>query len=104
MSTVSGDSDSIQSIITVYDGVVCEADSPPVRIRNLLTRGNCVFSWGNVCKDDSMADLSSNGRNSDIADMSDFSEEEDEAWEEVGPCGDEQPNIWTNCVGEDTDC
>ena len=32
----------------------------------------------------------------------DFSEEEDEAWEEVGPCGDEQPNIRTNCVGEDT--
>ena len=39
MSTVSGDSDSIQSMITVYDGVVCEADSPPVRIRNVLTRG-----------------------------------------------------------------
>ena len=39
MSTVSGDSDSIQSIITVYDGVVCEADSLPVRIRNVFIRG-----------------------------------------------------------------
>ena len=34
--------------------------------------------------------------------MSDFSEEEDEAWEEVGPCEDVQPNIWTDWVGEDT--
>ena len=102
MSTVSGDSDSIQSIITVYDGVVCEADSPPVRIRNVLTRGIVSSRGGTYGKDDSMSDLSSNGRNSDIAAMSDFSEEEDEAWEEVGPCGDEEPNIRTNCVGEDT--
>ena len=102
MSTVSGDSDSIQSIITVYDGVVCEADSPPVRIRNVLTRGIVSSRGGTYGKDDSMSDLSSNGRNSDIAAMSDFSEEEDEAWEEVGPCGDEQPNIRTNCVGKDT--
>ena len=102
MSTVSGDSDSIQSIITVYDGVVCEADSPPVRIRNVRTRGIVSSRGGTYGKDDSMSDLSSNGRNSDIAAMSDFSEEEDEAWEEVGPCGDEQPNIRTNYVGEDT--
>ena len=102
MSTVSGDSDSIQSIITVYDGVACEADSPPVRIRNVLTRGIVSSRGGTYGKDDSMADLSSNGRNSDIAAMSDFSEEEDEAWEEVGPCGDEQPNIRTNWVGKDT--
>ena len=102
MSTVSGNSDSIQSIITVYDGFVCEADSPPVRMRNVLTRGIVSSRGGTYGKDDSMSDLSSNGRNSDIAAMSDFSEEEDEAWEEVGPCGDEQPNIQTNCVGEDT--
>ena len=102
MSTVSGNSDSIQSIITVYDGVVCEADSPPVRMRNVLTRGIVSSRGGTYGKHDSMSDLSSNGRNSDIAAMSDFSEEEDEAWEEVGPCGDAQPNIQTNCVGEDT--
>ena len=100
MSTVSGNSDSIQSIITVYDGVVCEADSPPVRVRNVLTRGIVSSRGGTYGKHDSMSDLSSNGRNSDIAAMSDFSE--DEAWEEVGPCGDAQPNIQTNCVGEDT--
>ena len=102
MSTVSGISDSIQSIITVYDGFVCEADSPPVRIRNVLTRGIVSSRGGTYGQEDSMSDLSSNGRNSDIAAMSDFSEEEDEAWEEVGPCGDEQPNIQTNCVGKDT--
>ena len=102
MSTVSSNSDSIQSIITVYDGVVCEADSPPVLVRNVLTRGIVSSRGGTYGKHDSMADLSSNGRNSDIAAMSDFSEEEDEAWEEVGPCGDAQPNIRTDCVGEDT--
>ena len=102
LSTVSGNSDSIQSIITVYDGVVCEADSPPVRVRNVLTRGIVSSRGGTYGKHDSMSDLSSNGRNSDIAAMSDFSEEEDEAWEEVGPCGDAQPNIQTNCVGKDT--
>ena len=102
MSTVSGNSDSIQSIITVYDGVVCKADSPPVRVRNVLTRGIVSSRGGTYGKHDSMSDLSSNGRNSDIAAMSDFSEEEDDAWEEVGPCGDAQSNIQTNCVGEDT--
>ena len=102
MSTVSGNSDSIQSIITVYGGVVCEADSPPVLVRNVLTRGIVSSRGGTYGKHDSMSDLSSNGRNSDIAAMSDFSEEEDEAWEEVGPCGDAQPNIRTTCVGEDT--
>ena len=57
---------------------------------------------GTYGKYDSISDLSSNGRNSDIAAMSDFSEEEDEAWEEVGPCEDVQPNIRTDWVGEDT--
>ena len=102
MSTVSANSDSIQSIITVYGGVVCEADSPPVLVRNVLTRGIVSSRGGTYGKHDSMSDLSSNGRNSDIAAMSDFSEEEDEAWEEFGPCGDAQPNIRTDWVGEDT--
>ena len=102
MSTVSGNSDSIQSIITVYGGVVCEADSPPVLVRNVNTRGVVSSRGGTYGKHDSMSDLSSNGRNSDIAAMSDFSEEEDEAWEEVGPCEDVQPNIRTDWVGEDT--
>ena len=92
MSTVSDDSDSIQSIITVY--------SPPVLVRNVLTRGIVSSRGGTYGKHDSMSDLSSNGHNSDIAAMSDFSEEEDEAWEEVGTCEDVQPNIRTDWVGE----
>ena len=92
MSTVSDDSDSIQSIITVY--------SPPVLVRNVLTRGIVSSRRETYGKHDSMSDLSSNGHNSDIAAMSDFSEEEDEAWEEVGTCEDVQPNIRTDWVGE----
>ena len=92
MSTVSDDSDSIQSIITVY--------SPPVLVRNVLTRGIVSSRGGTYGKHDSMSDLSSNGHNSDIAAMSDFSEEEDEAWEKVGTCEDVQPNIRTDWVGE----
>ena len=50
---------------------------------------------------DSMSYLSTNGHNSDIAAMSDFSDEEDEPREEVGPHDDVQPNIRTNCVSYD---
>ena len=92
MSTVSDDSDSIQSIITVY--------SPPVLVRNVLTKGIVSSRGGTYGKHDSMSDLSSNGHNSDIAAMSDFSEEEDEAWEEVGTSEDVQPKIRTDWVGE----
>ena len=43
MSTYSGESDSIQSVKTVYGGVACQADSPIVLLRNMDTRG-IVFS------------------------------------------------------------
>ena len=49
-----------------------------------------------------MSYLSTNGHNSDIAAMSDFSDEEDESWEEVGTHDDVQPNIRTDWVGNDT--
>ena len=48
-----------------------------------------------------MSYLSTNGHNSDIAAMSDFSDEEDEPREEVGPHDDVQPNIRTVCVSYD---
>ena len=57
---------------------------------------------GTYGKHDSMSYLSTNGHNSDIAAMSDFSDEEDEPREEVGPYEDVQPNIQTDWVGEDT--
>ena len=102
MSTVSGNSDSIQSIKTVYGGVVSEADSPPVLLRNMNTRGVVSSHRGTYGQHDSMSYLSTNGHNSDIAAMSDFSDEEDEPREEVGPYEDVQPNIRTDWVGEDT--
>ena len=49
-----------------------------------------------------MSYLSTNGYNSDIAAMSDFSDEEDEPREEDGPHEDVQPNIRTDWVGNDT--
>ena len=102
MSTYSGESDSIQSIKTVYGGVASQADSPIVLLRNMDTRG-VVFSHKETYgKHDSMSYLSTNGHNSDIAAMSDFSDEEDEPREEVGPYEDVQPKIRTDWVGNDT--
>ena len=104
MSTDSGNSDSIQSIKTVYGGVASQADSPLVLLRNMDTyTREVVFSHKEKYgKHDSMSCLSTNGHNSDIAAMSDFSDEEDEPREEVGPHDDVQPNIRTDWVGNDT--
>ena len=102
MSTYSGESDSIQSVKTVYGGVACQADSPIVLLRNMDTRGVVFSHKGTYGKHDSMSYLSTNGHNSDIAAMSDFSDEEDEPREEVGPYEDVQPNIRTDWVGDDT--
>ena len=101
MSTYSGDSDSIQSVKTVYGGVACQADSPVVQLRNMDARGVMHPQRRKDGKHDSMSWLSTNGHNSDIADMEDFSDEEEEPWEEVGPSEDVQPNIRTVCIGND---
>ena len=97
MSTYSGESDSIQSVKTVYGDVACQADSPIVQLGNMDTRGVVFSHKGTYGKHDSMSYLSTNGHNSDIAAMSDFSDEEDEPREEVGPYEDVQPNIINSC-------
>ena len=104
MSTDSGNSDSIQSIKTVYGGVASQADNPLVLLRNMdtYTRGVVLSLQEKYGKHGSMSYLSTNGHNSDIAAMSDFSDEEDEPREEVGPHDDVQPNIRTDWVGNDT--
>ena len=102
MSTYSGNSDSIQTIDTVYGDVASQADSPLVLLRNMDTRGVVFSHKEKYGKHDSMSYLSTNGHNSDIAAMSDFSDEEDEPREEVGPHEDIQPNIRTDWVGNDT--
>ena len=94
MSTDSGDSDSIQSIKTVYGGVARLAD-------DAFDRGVVLSLQEKYGRHDSMSYLSTNGHNSDIAAMSDFSDEEDEPQEEVGPHDDVQPNIRTDCVSYD---
>ena len=104
MSTDSGNSDSIQSIKTVYGGVASQADNHLVLLRNMDTynRGVVLSLQEKYGRHDSMSYLSTNGHNSDIAAMSDFSDEEDEPREEVGPHDDVQPNIRTDWVGNDT--
>ena len=104
MSTDSGNSDSIQSIKTVYGGVVSQADNHLVLLRHMDTynRGVVLSLQEKYGRHGSMSYLSTNGHNSDIAAMSDFSDEEDEPREEVGPHDDVQPNIRTDWVGNDT--
>ena len=98
MSTFSGDSDSIQSVITVYGGVACQTDSPVVKLRNMETGGMIYPLKGSHGGHDNVSSLSTNGHNSDIADMGDFSDEEKEEWEEVGPSEDVQTEVRTICV------
>ena len=101
MSTYSGDSDSIQSVKTVYGGVACQADSPVVTLRNMDTRGVIHPLKGPHGDHVSMSSLSTNGHNSDIADMGDFSDGEDEQWEEVEPSEDVQTEVRPDRVGND---
>ena len=101
MSTYSGESDSIQSVKTVYGGVACQTDSPVVKLRNMESRGVINPLKGQHGDHDSMPSLSTNGHNSDIADMGDFSDEEEEQWEEVEPSEDVQMDVRTDCVMND---
>ena len=96
MSTCSENSDSIQTIKTVYGDVASQADSPQD------TRGIVFIHERTYGERDSMSYLSTNGHNSDIAAMSDFSDEEDEPREEDGSYEDVQPNIRTDWIDDDT--
>ena len=56
-----------------------------------------MFSGATVCgKNDSMAYSTTDSQNSDIAAMSDFSDDED------GPQGELRPRILTECVSDDS--
>ena len=100
MSTYSGESDSIQSVKTVYGGV-CQTDSPLVKLRNMDSRGVMDTLEERHGDQDSVPSVSTNGHKSDIADMGDFSDEEEEQWEEVEPSEDVQTNVRTECVVND---
>ena len=92
MSTCSGNLGSIQTIKTFYGGVASQADK-----QNPQDTRKVVFCKGETCgENDSMSYLSTDSHNSDIAAMSDFSDEED------GPQGEVRPNIQTECVSDDS--
>ena len=100
MSTYSGESDSIQSVKTVYGGV-CQTDRPVVKLRNMDSRGVMDTLEGQYGDQDSVPSVSTNGHKSDIADMGDFSDEEEGQWEEVEPSKDVQTDVRTECVVND---
>ena len=101
MSTYSGESDSIQTVKTVYGGVICQTDSPVVKLRNMDSRGVMDTLEERHGDQDSVPSVSTNGHKSDIADMGDFSDEEEEQWEEVEPSEDVQTDVRTECVVND---
>ena len=100
MSTYSGESDSIQSVITVYGGV-CQTDRPVVKLRNVDSRGVMDTLEERHGDQDSVPSVSTNGHKSDIADMGDFSDEEEGQWEEVEPSEDVQTDVRTEYVVND---
>ena len=92
MSTCSGNSGSIQTIKTFYGGVASQADK-----QNPQDTRKVVFCKGATCgENDSMSSSSTDSHNSDIAAMSDFSDEED------GPQGEVRLNVRTECVSDDS--
>ena len=100
MSTYSGESDSIQSVKTVYGGV-CQTDRPVVKLRTMDSRGVMDTLEGQYGDQDSVPSVSTNGHKSDIADMGDFSDEEEGQWEEVEPPKVVHTNVRTEFVVND---
>ena len=79
MSTYSGESDSIQSVETVYGSVICQTDRPIVKLKNMNSREVMDTLEERHGDQDSVPSVSTNGHMSDIADMGDFSDEEEGA-------------------------
>ena len=97
MSTYSGESDSIQSVKTVYGGV-CQTDRPVVKLRTMDSRGVMDTLEGQYGDQDSVPSVSTIGHNSDIADMGDFSDEDNEHWDEVETSEDVQTEVRTGGI------
>ena len=97
MSTYSGESDSIQSVKTVYGGV-CQTDRPVVKLDIMDSKGVMDTLEGQYGDQGSVPSVSTNGHKSDIADMGDFSDEEEEQWEEIEPPKVVHPTVRTEFV------
>ena len=92
MSTNSMNTGSIQTVKTFYGG-----DTSQVNRKKSQETRKVVFCSGTICgKNDSMAYSTTDSQNSDIAAMSDFSDDEDE------PQGELRPKILTECVSDDS--
>ena len=98
MSTYSGESDSIQSVKTVYGSVICQTDRPVVKLKNMNSTEVMDTLEERHDDEDSVPSVSTIGHNSDIADMGDFSDEENEQWEEVETSEDVQTEVRTDGV------
>ena len=101
MSTYSGESDSIQSVKTVYGSVICQTDRPVVKLKNMNSTEVMDTLEERHDDEDSVPSVSTNGHKSDIADMGDFSDEEEGQWEEVEPSEDVQTDVRTEYVVND---
>ena len=100
MSTYSGESDSIQSVKTVYGGV-CQTGRPVVKLKTMDSKGVMDTLEGQYGDQGSVPSVSTNGHKSDIADMGDFSDEEEEQWEEIEPPKVVHTNVRTEFVVND---
>ena len=101
MSTYSGETDSIQSVKTVYGSVICQTDRPVVKLKNMNSTEVMDTLEERHDDEDSGPSVSTNGHKSDIADMGDFSDEEEGQWEEVEPSEDVQTDVRTEYVVND---
>ena len=92
MSTYSMNTGSIQTVRTFYGG-----DTSQVDRKNPQETRKVVFCDGTVCgKNENMEYLTTDSQNSDIAAMSDFSDDEDE------PQGELRPKRLTECISDDS--
>ena len=84
--------ESIQTVKTFYGGAMSQEDKTnPQEIRKVGFFGRTVCG-----KNDSIDYSTTDSQNSDIAAMSDFSDDED------GPQGEVRPQILTECVSDDS--
>ena len=101
MSTYAGESDSIQSVKTVYGSVICQTDRPVVKLTIMNSTEVMDTLEERHGNEDSVPSVSTTGHKSDIADLGDFSDEEEGQWEEVEPSEDVQTDVRTECVVKD---
>ena len=98
LSTESGNSDSIQtseSTRSIDISPVKKRIVPDRQLDPQFHRGVVNSLQANLVRHGSVSDLSTDGYNSDVAAMADFSDEDIEPWEDEETCVAEQPSLPT---------